>query len=157
MNITDVKRLACYAWEHKHMGYSYFLLRLAMVSPFVRFNALLHKLRGVNIGKKVTIRKNVLLDPVEPKSIFLEDFVTISQGATIFAHTNPTSPLYEYMGPRTVNPVRIKEGACIGAGVIILPGVTIGRYCVIKAGAVVTKDVPDHAQASGIPARPVKS
>lgn len=157
MNTTDVKRMLRYAWEHKHMVYSYFLLRLAMVSPFVGVNAFLHELRGVVTGREVKIAHDVLIDPVEPGSVVLEDCVTISPRVTIFAHTNPTSPLYEYMGPRTVNPVRIKEGAWIGTGAIILPGVTVGRYCVIGAGAVVTKDIPDFTLAVGVPAEPVKT
>jgi len=157
MNTTDIRRLATYAWEHKHMVYSYFLLRLAMVSPFVGFNAFLHRLRGVAIGKKVKIARNVLVDPVEPGSITIGNYVTISPQVTIFAHTNPTLPMYEYMGPRTVNPVQIKEGAQIGTGALVLPGVTIGRYCIIGAGAVVTKDIPDFMLAVGVPANPVKS
>jgi acetyltransferase-like isoleucine patch superfamily enzyme len=157
MNTTDITRLLRYAWKHRHVVYSYFLLRLAMVSPFVGFNAFLHGLRGVQIGREVKIAHDVLLDPVEPGSIILEDYVTISPRVTIFAHTNPTLPLYEYMGPRKVDPVQVREGSWIGTGAIILPGATIGRYCVIGAGSVVTKDIPDFTLALGIPATPVKS
>ncbi len=164
MSITDVERLGAYAWGHKHMVYSYFLLRLAMISRSGKVNAFFHRLRGVSIGEGVEIEYDVLLDPVEPGSITIEDQVRIGPHVTIFAHTNPTLPLYEYMGPRTVSEVRIKEGAQIGAGAIILPGVTIGRRCIIEAGAVVTKDIPDFATASGVPAQlvnvaraPVKS
>lgn len=156
MNITDCKRLLQYAWNHKHMVYSYILLRLAMISPFVGFNAFLHEMRGVIIGKEVKIAHDVLLDPVEPHSITLEDYVTISPRVTIFGHTNPTLPLYPYMGPRTVKPVRIGEGTWVGAGAIVLPGVIVGKYCVVGAGAVVTRDIPDFTLAMGVPAVPVK-
>jgi acetyltransferase-like isoleucine patch superfamily enzyme len=156
MKTTDIKRLLRYAWTHRHVVYSYLLLRLAMVSPFVGFNAFLHGLRGVQIGREVKIAHDVLLDPVEPGSIILEDYVTISPRVTIFAHTNPTLPLYEYMGPRKVDPIQIKEGSWIGTGAIILPGTTIGRYCVIGAGSVVTRDIPDFTLALGLPAVPVK-
>lgn len=138
------------------MVYSYLLLRLAMLLRFGRVNAFLHRLRGVNVGKNVRIEHDVLLDPVEPGSITIGDGVVIGPHVTIFAHTNPTLPLYEYMGPRTVELVRIREGAHIGRKAIILPGVTIGRHCIIQPGAVVTKDIPDFAVASGIPAQPVK-
>jgi acetyltransferase-like isoleucine patch superfamily enzyme len=157
MSITDSKRWMRYAWNHKHMVYSYLILRIAMISPVRGLNTFLHRLRGVEVGKKVKVSHDVLLDPVEPGSITLEDNVTIDARVTIFAHTNPTLPLYEYMGGRTVNPVRIKEGAWIGTGALILPGVTIGRYAVVGAGAVVTKDVPDFTLAEGIPAKPVRS
>ncbi len=157
MNTTDVKRLVKYAWKHRHMVYSYLLLRVAMVSPFVGLNAFLHGLRGVHVGKEVKIAHDVLLDPVEPGSITLGDYVTVSPRVTIFAHTNPTLPLYEYMGPRTVNPVRIGEGSWIATGAIVLPGVTVGRYSIVGAGAVVTKDVPDFTMVAGVPANPIKS
>ncbi len=157
MNSTDISRMMKYGWNHRHMMYSYFLLRLAMISSSAKINALLHRLRGVCIGKKVKIAQDVLLDPVEPGSIILEDYVILNSGVTILAHTNPTLPLYEYMGPRIVKLVRIKEGSWIGKGAIVLPGVTIGRYCVIGARAVVTKDIPDFTLALGIPARPVQS
>ncbi len=44
-------------------------------------------------------------------------------------------------------------GASIGAGAIILPNVTIGKYAMVGAGALVTKDVPDHGLVIGVPAR----
>lgn len=157
MNLTSIKRYIRYAWDHKSMVYTYVLLRLAMISPFVGFNAFLHKLRGVTIGKEVKIAHDVLIDPVEPKHIIIEDYVTISPRVTIYAHTNPTLPLYEYMGPRTIKPVCIKEGVWIGTGTIILPGVTIGKYSVIGAGSVVVKDIPEHTLAVGVPAKPVKT
>lgn len=157
MNITDCKRVLRYAWEHKHMVYSYVLLRIAMVSPFVGFNAFLHGLRGVTVGRDVKIAHDVLLDPVEPHSIILEDCVTISPRVTVFGHTNPTLPLYPYMGPRSVKQVRIGEGTWIGTGAIILPGVTVGNHCVVGAGAVVTRDIPDCTLAMGVPAVGVKS
>jgi UDP-2-acetamido-3-amino-2,3-dideoxy-glucuronate N-acetyltransferase len=50
-------------------------------------------------------------------------------------------------------PTRVKKGASIGSGAVILCGVTIGENALIGAGAVVTKDVPDHAVVAGVPAR----
>jgi acetyltransferase-like isoleucine patch superfamily enzyme len=48
---------------------------------------------------------------------------------------------------------RVKKGASIGSGAVILCGVTIGENALIGAGAVVTKDVPDNAVVAGVPAR----
>jgi maltose O-acetyltransferase len=50
-------------------------------------------------------------------------------------------------------PIRIDQGAWIGAGAIILPGVTIGTKSIVGAGSVVTKDVPDFSIVAGNPAR----
>ena len=49
----------------------------------------------------------------------------------------------------------VKEGASLGANCTIVCGVTIGRNAMIAAGAVVTKDVPDHALMAGVPARQI--
>ena len=54
-------------------------------------------------------------------------------------------------------PIIIKKGAWIGAGASILPGVTIGEYAIVGAGAIVTKDVGDYEVAVGVPAKIVKT
>ncbi len=50
----------------------------------------------------------------------------------------------------------IKKGAWIGAGAILLPGVTIGEYSLVAAGAVVTKDVLPYTMVAGVPAKVTK-
>lgn len=49
----------------------------------------------------------------------------------------------------------VKYGAAVGSRSVVLPGVTIGRWALVAAGSVVTKDVPDHALVAGNPARPM--
>jgi acetyltransferase-like isoleucine patch superfamily enzyme len=53
-------------------------------------------------------------------------------------------------------PIHIGDGTWVGARAIILPGVTIGRRCLIAAGAVVSRDVPDDTLVAGNPARVVR-
>lgn len=53
----------------------------------------------------------------------------------------------------TVSPILVREGASIGAAAVVLPGVTVGRWAMVGAGAVVTRDVPDHGLVLGNPAR----
>ena len=53
-------------------------------------------------------------------------------------------------------PIAIEDDAWLGAGVIVLPNVTIGRGAVVGAGAVVTRDVPSFTVVAGVPARPIK-
>jgi acetyltransferase-like isoleucine patch superfamily enzyme len=52
-----------------------------------------------------------------------------------------------------VGPILIKYGASIGTGAIIIPNVTVGRFALVAAGAVVTRSVPDHGLVVGVPAR----
>lgn len=88
--------------------------------------------------------------------------ITIGDYCQIGAHT-----LFETMGhtvepvPNNVRrarpaPIVTEDYAWVGAGVIILPGVTIGRGAVVGAGAVVTKDVPPFTVVAGVPARPIR-
>ena len=56
----------------------------------------------------------------------------------------------------TTKPVIIGDDVWIGANAVILPGVTIGKHCVVAGGAVVTKDVPDHSLVAGVPAKLIK-
>ena len=57
---------------------------------------------------------------------------------------------------RSGRKVTVKKNAWIGMNVTICPGVTIGEYAVVAAGAVVTKDVPDYAVVGGVPAKVIK-
>ena len=59
-------------------------------------------------------------------------------------------------GDRAYGKVTIKKNAWIGMNVTICPGVTIGEYAVVAAGAVVTKDVPDYAVVGGVPAKVIR-
>ncbi|NVM93925.1 acyltransferase [Arthrobacter wenxiniae] len=59
-------------------------------------------------------------------------------------------------GKNTVNPIFVGDGTWIGASVTILGGVKIGRGCVIAAGSVVIKDIPDNCLAAGVPAKIVR-
>lgn len=68
------------------------------------------------------------------------------------AHDSITVPM-NTQGFEQEKPVRIGDDVWLGARAMILPGVTVGSHCIIGAGAVVTKDVPDYAIVGGNPAR----
>lgn len=89
--------------------------------------------------------------------VTIEDHVFVGPSAVF---TNDLTPRAKY--PKSRFPeygkwldTLVKEGASIGANATILAGVTIGRWVLIGAGAVVTKDVPDYALALGVPAKVV--
>ena len=109
------------------------------------------------IGNQVGMSHAILCSRSEIK---IENNVLIGGGVKIFDHDFHSVSYEERMrnGDSDVRtaPIRIKEGAFIGAHAIILKGVTIGRHSVIGAGAVVTKDVPDNEVWAGNPAKFVK-
>lgn len=99
----------------------------------------LQRLRGVKMGRNIWISQFVYLDEIHPERISIGDNCTIGIRSTIISHL--------YWGPRRANEpnppqVVIEEDVFIGPHCVILPGVRIGRGAVIKAGAVVTRDVP---------------
>lgn len=67
--------------------------------------------------------------------------------------TNVTNPRAEISRKNEFKQTLVKRGATIGANATIVCGVTLGEYCFVAAGAVVTKDVPTHALVMGTPAR----
>ena len=84
--------------------------------------------------------------------------VNLAQGITVTAlnhNFTDTSMRIDEQGIST-KPVVIGNDVWIGANAVILPGVTIGKHCVVAAGAVVTKDIPDHTLVGGVPARIIK-
>lgn len=98
----------------------------------------------VIIGNYVTIKSGVFLWD----GISLEDYVFIGPSVTFTNDKLPRSKEHLEEYPCTL----VKKGASIGANATILPGITIGEYAMIGAGAVVTKDVPDRAIMVGNPA-----
>ena len=106
--------------------------------------------QNVKIGKSVYIMNGVLL--MASGGIIIEDYVLIAAHAIII--TNDHDPYYRPI--ITCQPIIIKEGAWIGAGAAIMKGVTIGKYAIVGANSVVTKDVPDYAVVVGVPAKVIK-
>ena len=85
--------------------------------------------------------------------------VNLAQGITVTALNHNFSDVTQRIDEQGVStqPVVISDDVWIGANAVILPGVTIGSHCVIAAGAVVTKDVPDNTLVGGVPAKVIKS
>jgi UDP-2-acetamido-3-amino-2,3-dideoxy-glucuronate N-acetyltransferase len=126
---------------------------------------------GVNIGKNCIIGKDVYVD-FDVKigdNVKIQNSALIYHGATLEdgVFIGPQVCLTNDRLPRAitsggvlkgnddwvVGPILIKYGASIGAGTLILPDVIVGRFALVGAGAVVTRDVPDHGLVVGVPAR----
>ena len=104
------------------------------------------------IGNNVWIGQDVFLH--SGGGIVIADNVGIGPAVKILTLTHrddADKPIIA--APQVQKPVHINSGSDIGIGAIILPGVTIGEYSQIGAGAVVTRDIPDYSVAIGVPAR----
>lgn len=114
---------------------------------------------STNFGKHTTIGKNVFINHgcsfLDLGGITIEDDVLIGPQVKIVTENHPVDP-----GNRKsldVKSVHIGKNVWLGAGAIILPGVTVGENSIVAAGAVVTKDVPANTIVGGVPAKFIKS
>lgn len=101
----------------------------------------------VRIGDNVTVKNGVSLYD----GVTLENGVFVGPNVTFTNDKHPKSKQWPSEFARTV----ISEGASIGGGAVILPGVTVGKNAMVGAGAVVTKDVPEGMTVIGNPAKPL--
>ena len=116
----------------------------------------LYRRMGVHIGRNVFIGLDTYLDCQFPELIAIEDDVTISFRVTVVVHDDARrlDRIEPGAGDGTVAPVRLRRGCYLGAGCLILPGVTVGERAVVASGAVVTRNVDPATVVAGVPARP---
>lgn len=100
---------------------------------------------GVKIGNRVTIKNGISLW----EGLTIEDDVFLGPNAVF---TNDMFPRSKRHSGNFLDTL-LKKGASVGANATILCGITLGKYCLIGAGAVVTKSVPDFALVTGNPAK----
>jgi UDP-2-acetamido-3-amino-2,3-dideoxy-glucuronate N-acetyltransferase len=101
---------------------------------------------GVRIGRNVKIQNNVSVY----SGTVIEDDVFLGPSCVL---TNISNPRSQIVRRGVYEPTLIRRGATVGANATIVCGVTLGRYCLIAAGTVVTRDVPDYAMIMGVPGR----
>jgi acetyltransferase-like isoleucine patch superfamily enzyme len=115
-------------------------------SEFVDFDAFtdviaMHRARGVKIGRKVRLLGAI--DAVNPHLVSIGDYAVLGVHSALLAHC----PI------KGAKPVSVGAYSFIAYGALILPGVSVGKCCVVGAGAVVTRSVPDASIVAGNPAR----
>jgi UDP-2-acetamido-3-amino-2,3-dideoxy-glucuronate N-acetyltransferase len=103
---------------------------------------------GVTVGNNVKAQNNVAIYA----GTVIEDDVFLGPSCVL---TNVTNPRSQINRRSLYEKTLVRRGATIGANATIVCGITLGRYCFIAAGAVVTKDVPDYALIQGVPGRQV--
>ncbi len=111
--------------------------------------------RHVHFGKNVYANFNLTL--VDDTHIYVGDYTMFGPNVTVASAGHPLDPDLRRQGYQYNLPVRIGKNCWIGAGVVIVPGITIGDNVVIGAGSVVTKDLPSNVVAVGNPCRVLRS
>ena len=113
---------------------------------------------GMKVGKNVTVMSGVNFGS-EPYLITLGDKVRISSDVIFVTHDGGTwafrNKYEEYKDVSKFGKIEVGEETFIGCKSVIMPGVKIGKNCVIGAGSIVTKDVPDETVVCGVPAKKV--
>jgi UDP-2-acetamido-3-amino-2,3-dideoxy-glucuronate N-acetyltransferase len=122
-----------------------------------------HVMGGSRIGRNCNLGQNVVISP----TVRIGDRVKIQNNVSVYAgveleddvfcgpsmvFTNVINPRSHVERKHEYRQTLVKRGASIGANATIVCGVTLGRYCFVAAGAVVTHDVPDYGLVMGVPA-----
>lgn len=123
--------------------------RGAVIGEGCSFGQNVNVSNNVRIGNGVKVQNNVSIY----EGVELEDWVFCGPSMVF---TNDLTPRAKYpKGSAGYKKTLVKQGATIGANATVVCGHTIGRWALIGSGAVVTKDVPDHALMAGVPARQI--
>lgn len=166
-------RCFCLAWARAHLGW-------AAVPGHNQILGLIdfEGTGRIRFGQNCRIYKRVRLETREHGEIILGDGVVLSPGTVIVAHERVVIGAYAMIGEYTsirdqdhalspaahvrdagyvTAPVTIEADAWIGRGCAVLKGVTIGERAVVGANSVVTRPIPAHTVAAGVPARVLRS
>ncbi len=105
----------------------------------------------VHFGKNVYANFN--FTAVDDTHIYVGDYTMFGPNVTLATAGHPIVPALRQQGYQYNFPIRIGKNCWLGAGVVVMPGVTIGDNVVVGAGSIVTKDLPSNVVAVGNPCR----
>jgi acetyltransferase-like isoleucine patch superfamily enzyme len=138
------------------------LVASTSIGDGTRIWAFVNILAGARIGRDCNVCDRCFIE----NDVVLGDRVTVKCGVSLYdglvleddVFVGPDVTFSNDLRPRSRQPVEhprtlVRTGASLGAGTILLPGVTVGRFAMVGAGALVTRDVPDFALVYGSPAR----
>ena len=131
------------------------LKRWARNAFFPRWRVQLLRWCGFEIGRDVYIADGLLIveELADEGNLSIGDRVSIAPRVTIVTSSHPNASRIRSVAPVAKGSVRLGDDAWLGAGAVVLPGVTIGRGAVVAALSVVAEDVPELTVVGGQPAR----
>ena len=109
---------------------------------------------NTHIGKNFYANFNFQV--VDDCEVFIGDDVMCGPNVLLCVTGHPLNPEYRLGGTQFSLPIHIGNRVWLGAGVMVMPGVTIGDNCVIGAGSIVTKDIPANSLAYGSPCKVIR-
>jgi len=128
---------------------SFWVALLKCFPPSEIKNSFYRNLLGVKIGKDVAISPDVILDPLFPELIEIDDGTLIGWGARIFTHEF-------HLDKVLIGKIKIGEKVLVGGFSVIRPDVTIGDNSVIQSNSYVNKNVKNNDIVGGIPIKSIK-
>jgi len=134
------------------------------IGPGTKIWHFCHVQSGARLGAKCILGQNVNIgnNVIIGDNVKIQNNVSVYEGTTIendvflgpsCVLTNVSNPRSQVLRHSLYEKTLIRRGATIGANATVVCGITLGRYCFIAAGAVVTKDVPDYAFIVGVPGK----
>lgn len=123
-----------------------------------------HIMPRAHIGERCSIGQNVLVSPdvIIGSNVKIQNNVSVYTGVVLeddvflgpsMVFTNVINPRSHVSRKDEYKTTLVRKGASIGANATIICGITLGKYCFVGAGSVITRDVPDYALVYGSPAR----
>ncbi|MCU0474307.1 MAG: acyltransferase [Bacteroidales bacterium] len=153
-NNTDIKQVSLFTKVKVKTGKI-----IAKRCPYNKLRLWGVRLCGFKVGKQVYIGEDLIIASIiSEKSchLFIEDRVAIGPRVTLVLSSDANWSRLT----RIINPIKgsitLEQDCWLGAGVIIMPNITIGKGAIVGSGAVVTKNVPAYTVVAGVPAKIIK-
>ena len=118
---------------------------------------LITRAHTVSLGAGVYLNDGAVIQACEGSHISLGNYVTLSYGAKLLTGGLAIGNHGVNIKWHEVKPIVVEDGAWIGAGAIILPGVTVGRKAIVAAGSVVNRNVEANTIVGGVPAKFIRA
>jgi len=122
------------------------LLQISRLIPPSRLKVAVMRLTGMKIGCSVYVSPGVVVDPLFPWLVEIDDGVILGLGCRVLSHECSVKDF-------RIGKTRIGERSVIGAGVTVRAGVTIGKRVMVGCNSFVNRDIPDDSTVGGVPAK----